>query len=170
MSIIEIFKAGGPVMFPLLFISIANLGLFLHLITNFLLIKRDLKRNNQNPSTIFGKEVVKIKAEAIPFEENWQKKVEPLLFHYERKSLWMNHLASLSTLLGLLGTVIGIYVAFGNMKTSGQASIEVFADGIGQALITTIYGLIIAIPSNFSYYILKHMLDEIEINAYIHHD
>lgn len=164
MDILDIFKTGGFVMFPLLFISITNLSLFINLITTFHRIQKDFKTSQKEPRSDFAKEVMKAKEEN--FKENWEKKIEPNLFAFERKSLWISHLASLSTLLGLLGTVIGIYIAFQNMKISGKASIEVFADGIGQALITTIFGLVIAIPSNFLYYILKHLLDEIEIIAY----
>ena len=52
------------------------------------------------------------------------------------------------------------------MKVSGSASAEVFADGIGVALLTTIAGLMIAIPSMISFYILKHLLEIIEEKAY----
>jgi biopolymer transport protein ExbB/TolQ len=88
------------------------------------------------------------------------------LLVYERRVFWLSNLSGISTLAGLLGTVIGIYISFQNMKASGNASAEVFADGISVALITTIAGLIIAIPSMLSFYILKHLLEVIEEKAY----
>ncbi|MDX1957903.1 MAG: MotA/TolQ/ExbB proton channel family protein [Leptospiraceae bacterium] len=77
----------------------------------------------------------------------------------ELKTNWLSNLASLSTLTGLLGTVIGIYQSFESMKAFKQASIEIFAEGIGTALITTIAGLIIALFSQLGYYIFTSILD-----------
>src|SRR5690606_6943431 len=55
-------------------------------------------------------------------------------------------IAAVAPLLGLLGTVIGIYQAFGGVVTSTDASVAVIAQGISYALITTVAGLIVAIP------------------------
>ncbi|TGL88374.1 MotA/TolQ/ExbB proton channel family protein [Leptospira congkakensis] len=65
----------------------------------------------------------------------------------ERTIHWLPTIASLSMLLGLLGTVIGINSAFGAMESQGKVSLEVLAGGIKDALNTTIAGLLVAIPS-----------------------
>lgn len=59
--------------------------------------------------------------------------------------------ASVSPLLGLLGTVYGLLVAFHEMGRMGSASIDVVSPGISQALITTVIGLFVAIPSAVGY-------------------
>lgn len=56
-------------------------------------------------------------------------------------------IATLSPLLGLLGTVMGMIVAFQNMEAAGsQVDPSVLSGGIWQALLTTAVGLIVAIP------------------------
>lgn len=75
---------------------------------------------------------------------------------------WLSHLASLATLTGLLGTVLGIQSAFQSMQEMGKASIEIFASGISQALLTTIFGLSIAIPSTLFYHFFYDRLEKIE--------
>ena len=65
-------------------------------------------------------------------------------------------IATISPLLGLLGTIIGMIEAFQKvalMGDTGDASI--LADSIGKALITTALGLIIAIPALASYHFFK---------------
>lgn len=65
----------------------------------------------------------------------------------ERTIDWFPTIASVAMLLGLLGTVIGIHTAFGEMEAQGKVSLEVLAGGIKDALNTTIAGLFVAIPS-----------------------
>ena len=60
----------------------------------------------------------------------------------------LNVVATLSPLLGLLGTVIGMIESFGRFQAFGEeGDPSVFAGSISKALITTATGLIIAIPS-----------------------
>lgn len=55
--------------------------------------------------------------------------------------------ASVSPLLGLLGTVWGVMYSFMNIGKVGSASIAAVAPGIAEALMTTIGGLLVAIPA-----------------------
>ncbi len=55
-------------------------------------------------------------------------------------------LANIATLLGLLGTVTGMILAFYGMKETGSSDPYVLAGGISQALVTTAAGLLTAIP------------------------
>jgi biopolymer transport protein ExbB/TolQ len=60
--------------------------------------------------------------------------------------------------LGLLGTVWGVMSTFGHIATSGSATLTAMAPGVAAALITTVAGLLVAIPSMFGYNWLVHNL------------
>src|SRR5579859_562504 len=60
--------------------------------------------------------------------------------------------------LGLLGTVWGVMSTFGHIAQSGSASLSTMAPGVAAALITTVAGLLVAIPSMFGYNWLVHNL------------
>lgn len=55
-------------------------------------------------------------------------------------------IAQVAPMLGLLGTVTGMIIAFGEISRLGTGDPSVVANGVGQALITTAAGLIVAIP------------------------
>jgi len=73
-------------------------------------------------------------------------------------------IATISPLLGLLGTVIGIYTAFQGISQHGLGDPSYFADGISMAMITTIAGLIVAIPHYVGYNYLVGMMDKLELS------
>ncbi|EEF59646.1 MotA/TolQ/ExbB proton channel family protein [Pedosphaera parvula] len=60
--------------------------------------------------------------------------------------------------LGLLGTVWGVMSTFGGIAREGSASLAAMAPGVSAALITTVAGLLVAIPSMFGYNWLVHNL------------
>jgi biopolymer transport protein TolQ len=62
---------------------------------------------------------------------------------------------SVSPFLGLLGTVWGIMEAFLEIRARGSAHITIVAPGISDALITTVYGLLVAIPALIFYNIFR---------------
>jgi biopolymer transport protein ExbB/TolQ len=61
-------------------------------------------------------------------------------------------------LLGLLGTVIGVMNAFLGIATGGSGNISAVAPGVAEALVTTVAGLVVAIPAVMSYNILVSRL------------
>jgi len=63
--------------------------------------------------------------------------------------------------LGLLGTVWGIMDSFYEIGEQGSASLPVVAPGIAEALITTIVGLIVAIPALFFYNLFVSQIDRV---------
>lgn len=77
-----------------------------------------------------------------------------------RKSMqWINYIslvAQASPMLGLLGTVIGMVSAFGTLKTAGAADPAQLAGDISVALLTTLWGLLNAIPCILAFFILKN--------------
>jgi len=60
--------------------------------------------------------------------------------------------------LGLLGTVWGVMQTFGGIAQTGAATMAAMAPGVSAALITTVAGLLVAIPSMFGYNWLVHNL------------
>jgi biopolymer transport protein TolQ len=68
--------------------------------------------------------------------------------------------ANASPFLGLLGTVVGIYVAFKDIGATGTATLGVVAPAIAEALIATAAGLAAAIPAliGYNYYISRNRL------------
>jgi biopolymer transport protein TolQ len=60
--------------------------------------------------------------------------------------------------LGLLGTVWGVMSTFGHIAQQGSATLTAMAPGVAAALITTVAGLLVAIPSMFGYNWLVHNL------------
>jgi biopolymer transport protein TolQ len=64
---------------------------------------------------------------------------------------WLAVFGSTSPLLGLLGTVIGVTNVFLDVGGSGSANLQAVAPGVGEALIATVMGLFVAIPSVIAY-------------------
>lgn len=71
----------------------------------------------------------------------------------------IENIASSAPLLGLLGTVIGIFEAFSQIVKAGMDDPAVFADGIRMALVTTVIGLVVAIPHVISFNYLSNQLE-----------
>lgn len=81
---------------------------------------------------------------------------------------WINFLSlitGISPMLGLLGTVSGMIGAFQKIGMGGMGKPELLASNIGEALITTAAGLIIAIPSMFAFFIFRNALSRIVRDA-----
>lgn len=85
----------------------------------------------------------------------------------ERKILagglgWLSIIAHVAPLLGLLGTCTGIMSTFLGVKAAGVTSIAAIAPGVSEALVTTIAGLIVAIPAAVGKHALFARLATIE--------
>jgi len=71
-------------------------------------------------------------------------------------------IASVAPMLGLLGTVVGMVGAFDTITLSdGPARPDALAGSISQALITTVLGLVVAIPSTAMYTYLRNRIDHL---------
>ncbi|MEE2669445.1 MAG: MotA/TolQ/ExbB proton channel family protein [Gemmatimonadota bacterium] len=64
---------------------------------------------------------------------------------------WLAVMGSVSPLMGLMGTVIGITNTFLGITASGSSNISAVAPGVAEALVTTVAGLAVAIPSVIAY-------------------
>jgi len=71
----------------------------------------------------------------------------------ERGLTILQIIAVVSPLLGLLGTVLGMVDIFNAVTRGGLGNPQMLAQGISKALITTVVGLIIAIPSLVAYHL-----------------
>lgn len=85
---------------------------------------------------------------------------------YESSMIFLASIVSGAPFLGLLGTVWGVMEAFSAVAQQQTAGIQQIAPGISAALLTTIAGLVVAIPSVFGYNILlastRRLITEME--------
>jgi len=75
---------------------------------------------------------------------------------------WLATIGSVSPLLGLLGTVIGVIQAFIGIATKGSGNLSAVAPGVAEALIATAASLAVAIPATFGYNILANRLNRFD--------
>ncbi len=75
---------------------------------------------------------------------------------------WLATIGSVSPLLGLLGTVLGVIEAFLGIATRGSGNLSAVAPGIAQALIATAAALAVAIPASFGYNLFASRLNRLE--------
>lgn len=79
----------------------------------------------------------------------------------DRYLITLGTVATISPLLGLLGTVLGIIHVFAAIGTAGLGNPAALAGGISQALVTTVAGLTVAIPAYILYRYLRGRVDEL---------
>jgi biopolymer transport protein TolQ len=72
---------------------------------------------------------------------------------------WLAMIGSVSPLLGLLGTVLGVIQAFIGIAKSGSGNLSAVAPGVAEALIATAASLAVAIPATFGYNLLANRLN-----------
>jgi biopolymer transport protein TolQ len=71
---------------------------------------------------------------------------------------WLATFGSVSPLLGLLGTVLGVMDAFIGIAVGGSGNIAAVAPGVAEALVTTVAGLAVAVPAVIAYNIFVNRL------------
>ncbi|HXH76586.1 MAG TPA: MotA/TolQ/ExbB proton channel family protein [Bacteriovoracaceae bacterium] len=161
MRLIDFINAGGSITWILVALNVVGLSLILWRLFTF----RDFKKRLPEETKIL----------ATNLSQQFQTK--SLLSHLElvkdaitqrvhELEFGMNTIKVIATtapLLGLLGTVIGIYEAFQVISAKGMSDPGQFAEGISYALITTIVGLIVAIPHYIAHNYLSGELDSMEI-------
>ena len=87
----------------------------------------------------------------------------------EKGCSWIKLFIAVAPSLGFLGTVIGMVMAFDQIQTAGDISPTIVASGMKVALITTIFGIIVALILQLFYnYILskiEHLTSQMEESA-----
>jgi len=165
----EFIIAGGPFMWPLLACSVLIITISIERswflqsrlvspkgltdqVVN--LIKKDAISNKQaseisNLSSLGFLLINCIKYKNLQ-RDNLESKIEEksieVKYALERNLTMLGTIATISPLLGLLGTVLGMITAFTGLTETTGANPDLLASGISQALITTAFGLFIAVP------------------------
>lgn len=179
MEFISLFKQGGLVMYPLLFLSFVSLTIFFERLLFYRSIDISTRRMNDLLTYIKEADVEHIKSMAAEkysdtlylaqtyFEckLEYQKKVQALETMVNVKSMGYNEnlaflsiIITLSPLLGLLGTILGIISSFKVFDLQTEASHFAITSGIGEALIATAFGLIVAMLALVLYGVLKYYI------------
>lgn len=78
---------------------------------------------------------------------------------------YLNVVASVAPMIGLLGTVSGMISAFQTIGRGGMGRPELLAGDIGEALVTTATGLTIGIPAMIAYFILRNRLNTLMLQT-----
>jgi Biopolymer transport proteins len=179
MDIFTIFTKGGVVMYPILLCSIVSVAILLErlfalrksrIISNRDLLMHlaekhawnELKETAQKGDDLFARVISMTlsdsssESETAKITEIYAKKVtEEIYSHTSIPGV----MATLSPLLGLLGTVLGMIRIF-NKFTEAGGNPMILAGGIWEALITTAAGLTVAIPSLIIYRFLSYKADK----------
>lgn len=181
---VEYFQQGGPIMFILLFFSVVGLAVFIERSYYLLSVKKNGKvitermreklkgyridealgvcENYPGPAS----NIIKAGLEVyLGSREDIEKAMEDSA-KYELPKLTrhlpiLGTIVSISTLLGLLGTVLGMITSSTVLSTSGMSNPSELIGGIAQALVTTAAGLMVAIPALIGYNFLNASVDRI---------
>ena len=184
-DLLKLILKGGPVMIILLIMSIISLAIILLKIYQF--YKSDIYNSNKvipifkllkdnkieqaqellntiiHPSSEIILSIIDNKRLSNEDRENevsiiGEKQIRNLEFLLKPLEL----IANIAPLLGLLGTVIGMITAFSKLENAGsKVDPAILAGGIWEALLTTAFGLIVAIPALGAFYWLDGKVDKV---------
>jgi biopolymer transport protein ExbB len=186
-NLLSIIKDGGYLMFPLLACSFTLLVFaferaislrggrvipspfvkrFLHQLETGQLDKEQAllicSENNSPVSNIFAAAAKKWGRPAVEMEQSIMDAGERAANELRRFIRIFNGLATISPLLGLLGTVFGIIRAFNDIAVSdAMGRMEMLSTGISEALLTTAMGLSVAIPAVCVYMYFTSCVDRL---------
>ena len=79
----------------------------------------------------------------------------------EKTMIWLNAVITIAPMLGFTGTVVGMIAAFDAIKAANDISPAVVAGGISQALLTTAFGLIVAMIMQVSQNLFVSIIDKL---------
>ena len=162
MSLWEYINSGGTIMYILLGMNIIGyaliLGKFLHLNSE----KRHVKSSANEILRGIIQANPALKTEKMLLELA-KDKVYTFSHKLEKGLSTIKVIATVAPLLGLLGTVIGVLSAFQSIAANGLNDPTLFAGGISMALVTTVGGLLVAIPHFIFYNYLNGQLNSFEV-------
>lgn len=183
-SLIELFNLGGVFMWPLLMFSVATAALILERaaylfyhdvkvknlsvkIKEFLL-KEDQKKavdfleklpRRQTAASIILVLIKSAKYGESRMEKATEGEAQERIRRMESGFNYLTALSSIAPLTGFLGTVSGMIGAFKSIAAATDVNAQLVANGIYEALITTVFGLIIAIVALVGYNLLVQRVD-----------
>ena len=183
---LELIKAGGWLMVPILLCSVAAMAIIAErfwtlqpkriaphnlVLTVWQLANRGELDNERMKSLQAESALGRILAAALSARDAsrdiMKEQIEDVGRHVvhelERYLNTLGTIASITPLLGLLGTVIGMIKVFAVITTQGVGDPGVLAGGISEALITTAAGLTVAIPSLMFYRYFRGRIDALVV-------
>ncbi|MCB0333369.1 MAG: MotA/TolQ/ExbB proton channel family protein [Bdellovibrionales bacterium] len=187
MNVVHLITQGGPVMIVLLLFSITGLAIIILKALQFWRIglrntdfidgaisalqdgnqeqALSLLEKNENPVARVLSTTIKACLSPQLYQADVEAEVRRVGSNEIRElESWLRGLsaiAHLSPLLGLLGTVLGMISAFMDLEgATSQINPALLAGGIWEALLTTAFGLTVAIPAMAAYYFLEGVVDQ----------
>lgn len=186
---LQYFYQGGPVMYPLLFCSLLSLTVIIERVIFWVREKRYRDRSSldrfmtlvEENNLDGAKEVAQLTKDFVirvmvcgilhrefSLRDALQMRADEEIARMKRYLPILDTMITLSPLLGILGTVVGIINSFQMLGTLGVEHPQLITVGIAQALITTAFGLIIAIFSliPYNYFLSKVEKAALEVEQY----
>ncbi|MES9992218.1 MAG: MotA/TolQ/ExbB proton channel family protein [Candidatus Thiodiazotropha sp.] len=183
---LELVKSGGWLMLPIIACSIVALGIVIerfwslqrkrvmpeYLMRQILQLHKDKKlkladldklKNSSPLGRILAAGLINRDHNKEVMKEAIEEVGRQVVHDLERYLNTLGTIASISPLLGLLGTVIGMIKVFSVIVTAGVGDPGVLAGGISEALITTAAGLSVAIPSLMFHRYFSGLIDRLVI-------
>ncbi|OUR96658.1 biopolymer transporter ExbB [Halobacteriovorax marinus] len=160
MRVIDYIQQGGIIMYILLALNIIGFAIML---SKFVILTKEKSRTSEVADHLSTQ--VKATTDSKDTNAIIELSKQELSVHISSLEKGINTvkiIASISPLLGLLGTVIGVLLAFRVMSQTGLNNPAAFAQGISMALITTVGGMIVAIPHYVGHNYLLGLLDGFE--------
>lgn len=159
----EYFVKGGFLMYPIALCSLLGLAIIIGKSMEYRKLFQSLE---QPPEKILKQkpEIMKSLIDAINMGLS-EKEISIIgtkqVRLIERGLSWLALIATIAPLLGLTGTVTGMIKAFMVISQSNSVNPSMLAGGIWEALITTAFGLLVAIPIHVGHHFLEKKLDEL---------
>lgn len=181
-SPMELFAHGGPIMWPILMVSLLSVTVVVE--RTIFLIRENATREPEvvekmleyvenrdtDGAVALGKKsrdyVARILVYALTHKEHslsnaFVRAANLELARFQQGMAWLDTCITAAPLLGLLGTVTGMMSTFGALGNGDiTASAGTITGGVGEALIATACGLVIAIIGLFPYNILNAQVEE----------
>lgn len=184
MNLVELFKLGGPFMWILLAFSVVTIALIIERCIYLfwhdcrvspiaLEVKNLLKAGKTDQAkymltccsrrktvaTVFYALLDNSKFGESRMEKAAETEAQERIRRMENGFNYLTALSSLAPLTGFLGTVSGMIGAFKSIADATEVNAQLVAGGIYEALITTVFGLIIAIIASIGYNLLVQRVD-----------
>jgi len=163
-KLIDYIHQGGVIMYILLALNIFGVALMLYKFFGLSQSKKNITQTAvfiaSKISDIFGSENKSVDSQTKV--EISLRELSTYMSTVEKGLNTIKIIATISPLMGLLGTVLGVLLSFNKMASSGMGDPSIFASGISLALITTVGGLIVSIPHYIGHNYLIGMVDELE--------
>lgn len=183
---LEIVIAGGWVMIPIIFCSIVAVAIILERLWTLQprrVVPRDLSRQVWDRLTrnqldhrhiqelrtssplgqILAAGLANRNQDRAEIKENIEDTGRHVVHELERYLNTLGTIASISPLLGLLGTVTGMIRTFSALMANGAGDPAALAGGISEALVATASGLMVAIPALIGYRYLRGRVDALVV-------